>query len=72
MKNYPGPLRGLCDLDEFGTGIGFLDVELFSMLLPTLFLVFAIGRGARAIPHTSGCCRRGRRIAGRAPGLLSS
>lgn len=49
VKNYPEPLRELFDLDEFGTGTGFLNVELFSMLLPTLFLVFAIGRGARAI-----------------------
>ncbi|MGW5383141.1 ABC transporter permease subunit [Nocardia sp. NPDC003963] len=49
LENYPEPLRELFDLDEFGTGTGFLNVELFSMLLPILFLVFAIGRGVRAI-----------------------
>lgn len=49
LENYPEPLRELFDLDKFGTGAGFLNAELFSMLLPTLFLVFAIGRGARAI-----------------------
>ncbi|MEV3965063.1 hypothetical protein AB0M34_29940 [Nocardia sp. NPDC050193] len=41
-EDYPEPLRELFDLDELGTGTGFLSVELFGMLLPTLFLVFAI------------------------------
>ncbi|WP_040793470.1 ABC transporter permease [Nocardia paucivorans] len=49
LENYPEPLRELFELDQFGTGTGFLNAELFSMLLPILFLVFAIGRGARAI-----------------------
>lgn len=49
VENYPEALRELFDLDAFGTGTGFLNVELFSMLLPILFLVFAIGRGAKAI-----------------------
>lgn len=49
LESYPKPLRELFDLEDFGTGTGFLNAELFSMLLPVLFLVFAIGRGARAI-----------------------
>lgn len=49
LQNYPEPLRKLFNLDTFGTGTGFLNTELFSMLLPILFLVFAISRGARAI-----------------------
>ncbi|WP_327147061.1 ABC transporter permease [Nocardia sp. NBC_01329] len=49
LENYPEPLRELFDLDEFGTGTGFLNAELFSMLLPILFLVFSIARGAKAI-----------------------
>ncbi|MEV2225803.1 ABC transporter permease subunit [Nocardia vinacea] len=49
LENYPEPLRKLFNLDQFVTGTGFLNAELFSMLLPILFLVFAIGRGARGI-----------------------
>ena len=49
LKNYPEPMRKLFNLDQFFTGAGFLNGELFSMLLPILFLVFAIGRGARGI-----------------------
>ncbi|MEV5837616.1 ABC transporter permease subunit [Nocardia sp. NPDC052112] len=49
LRNYPEPLRKLFNLDQFVTGTGFLNAELFSMLLPILFLVFAIGRGAGGI-----------------------
>ncbi|MFX0577857.1 ABC transporter permease subunit [Nocardia nepalensis] len=49
LKNYPEALRKLFNLDQFVTGAGFLNAELFSMLLPILFLVFAIGRGARGV-----------------------
>jgi ABC-2 type transport system permease protein len=49
IENYPEPLRKLFNLDEFASGQGFLNVELYSLMLPILFIVFAIGRGARAI-----------------------
>ncbi|WP_227999584.1 ABC transporter permease [Nocardia australiensis] len=49
LTNYPEPIRKLFNLDQFFTGTGFLNGELFSILLPILFLVFAIGRGARGI-----------------------
>ncbi|WP_406230355.1 ABC transporter permease subunit [Nocardia sp. NBC_01009] len=49
LDSYPEPLRKLFNMDAFVTGTGFLNAELFSMLLPILFLVFAISRGARAI-----------------------
>ncbi len=49
LRSYPEPLRKLFNMDQFMTGTGFLNAELFSMMLPILFLVFAIGRGARAI-----------------------
>ncbi|WP_067901365.1 ABC transporter permease subunit [Nocardia vaccinii] len=49
LNNYPEALRKLFAIDEFSTGTGFLNTELYSMLLPVLFLVFAVSRGARAI-----------------------
>lgn len=49
VQNYPEPLRKLFNLDEFASGQGFLNVELYSLLLPILFIVFATGRGTRAV-----------------------
>ncbi|MEV4129551.1 hypothetical protein [Nocardia sp. NPDC049707] len=49
LNSFPEPMAKLFNMDQFMTGTGFLNAELFSMLLPILFLVFAIGRGARAV-----------------------
>lgn len=49
LEGYPEAMRELFDLENFGTGTGFLNGELFSALLPVLFLTFGIGRGARAV-----------------------
>ncbi|HEX6871516.1 MAG TPA: ABC transporter permease subunit [Micromonosporaceae bacterium] len=49
LKNYPEAMRKLFNMEDFGTGTGFLNTELFSALLPILFIVFSIGRGARAV-----------------------
>lgn len=49
LESYPEPMRELFNLEDFGTGAGFMNAELFSLLLPILFIVFAVGRGARAI-----------------------
>ncbi|HEX6076416.1 MAG TPA: ABC transporter permease subunit [Micromonosporaceae bacterium] len=49
LANYPEPMRELFDLEEFTTGTGFFNVELYSLLLPILFLVYGIGRGARSV-----------------------
>lgn len=49
LKNYPEAMRKLFNLDQFTTGTGFLNAELFTFMLPILFLVFAIGRGARGV-----------------------
>lgn len=49
VANYPEALRDLFKLDQFGTGTGFLNGELYSLMLPILFLVYGIGRGARSI-----------------------
>ncbi|MEU4421575.1 ABC transporter permease subunit [Actinoplanes sp. NPDC024001] len=49
LANYPEAMRELFNLEDFGTGTGFLNAELFSAMVPVLFLTYAIGRGARAI-----------------------
>jgi ABC-2 type transport system permease protein len=51
VENYPAALKELFGLGEGGgitTGAGYMDVELFSFMLPLLVLVLAIGSGARA------------------------
>ena len=49
LANYPESMRRLLDLQDFGTGSGFANAELFSALVPILFLAFAIARGARSV-----------------------
>ena len=49
VANYPDAMKELFKLDQFGTGTGFLNGELYSLMLPILFLVYGIGRGARSI-----------------------
>jgi ABC-2 type transport system permease protein len=51
VESYPEALKELFGLSGGGsitTGAGYLDVELFSLMLPLLVLVLAIGSGARA------------------------
>lgn len=50
VESYPDALKALFGLEGGGitTGAGYLDVELFSLMLPLLVLVLAIGSGARA------------------------
>jgi ABC-2 type transport system permease protein len=49
LAGYSESMRTLFGLEDFGTGTGYLNAELFSALLPILFIVFAVGRGARAV-----------------------
>ena len=51
IESYPDVLKSLFGLAEGGditSGAGYLDAELFSLMLPLLVLVLAIGSGARA------------------------
>jgi ABC-2 type transport system permease protein len=50
VQRYPEALKQLFGIGSgsIGTGAGFLDAELFSLMLPLLLLVLAIGSGARA------------------------
>jgi ABC-2 type transport system permease protein len=49
VANYPEALKRLFSLDAITTGSGFMNAELFTLMLPVLFIVFGIGRGARLI-----------------------
>ncbi len=49
LANYPEAMRELFNIDAIATGAGFLNAELYSIILPAMFLIFAIGRGARAV-----------------------
>ena len=51
VENYPDVLKSLFGIAEGGditSGAGYLDVELWSFMLPLLVLALAIGSGARA------------------------
>jgi ABC-2 type transport system permease protein len=52
IESYPDVLKSLFGIAEGGSltsGAGYLDVELFSLMLPLLVLVLAIGSGARTL-----------------------
>jgi ABC-2 type transport system permease protein len=46
---FPEELGKLFDFDAMTTGPGFLNAELFTLMLPILFLVYGIGHGARLL-----------------------
>ena len=52
LDNYPEALKSLLGLTgavDITRGAGFVDTELFSLMLPLLAIVLAIGSGARTI-----------------------
>lgn len=50
VESYPDALKTLFGLTgDFVTGPGYLDAELFSLMLPLLAIVLAIGSAARAL-----------------------
>lgn len=50
LANYPPAFKALFgEMNAIGTGPGYLQVELFSFMLPLLFAIYAIGRGSDAI-----------------------
>jgi ABC-2 type transport system permease protein len=49
LQSYPKALREMFDLNSMTTGLGFMNAELFTMVMPLLFIIFGIGRGARMI-----------------------
>lgn len=52
FESYPESLRVMFNMVEgvsLGTGPGFLHMELFSLVLPLLLIIYAAGFGARAV-----------------------
>jgi ABC-2 type transport system permease protein len=52
VEAYPEALKSLFGISGTGsltTGAGYMDIEFFSLILPLLLLVLAIGSGARQI-----------------------
>ncbi len=49
LENYPEAMRELFNVEAITSGPGFLNAELFSIILPAMFVVFGIGRGARLV-----------------------
>jgi ABC-2 type transport system ATP-binding protein len=48
-RNLPEAMRALIGGGDYSTAAGFLNAELFAFMMPLLFLVVAIGMGARAV-----------------------
>lgn len=49
LDQYPEGLQELFDMEAITTGAGYLNAELFSIMLPAMFVVFGISRGARLV-----------------------
>jgi ABC-2 type transport system permease protein len=52
LESYPEAIKSLFGLAggvDIGTGAGFVDAELFSLMLPLLAIALAIGSGARTV-----------------------
>ncbi len=49
LDAYPEPLRELFNIEAFTTGAGFMNAELFSMMMPILFMTYGIGVGAKLL-----------------------
>jgi ABC-2 type transport system permease protein len=49
LAAYPEAIQRLFDVEAMATGAGFLNAELFSILLPALFIAYGVGRGARLV-----------------------
>jgi ABC-2 type transport system permease protein len=48
-RNLPEAMRALIGGGDYSTAAGFLNAELFAFMMPLLFLIVAIGMGARAV-----------------------
>jgi ABC-2 type transport system permease protein len=49
LSSYPDALKEAFNLGAMTTGTGFLNAELYTLVLPILFLVFGISRGAKLV-----------------------
>lgn len=49
MESYPEAMRELFNVQEMTTGTGFMNAELFSLILPMVFIFYGVSRGARMV-----------------------
>lgn len=49
LESYPEAMREMFDVENMSTGAGFLNTELYTLVLPALFIIFGIARGARLV-----------------------
>lgn len=49
LENYPSEFLEVFNVNAMDTGLGFLNAELFSIVLPAMFVIYAVGRGARLL-----------------------
>lgn len=49
VEEYPEAMQEMFALDQIATGPGFLNAELFSWLLPVMFITYGVGLGARLL-----------------------
>lgn len=49
LANYPSEFLEVFNVRAMDTGMGFLNAELFSIVLPVMFVIYAIGRGTRLL-----------------------
>lgn len=49
LADFPEAMQRLFDLETMRTGSGFFNVELFSIVLPVVFIAYGVGRGSRFV-----------------------
>jgi ABC-2 type transport system permease protein len=49
LSQYPEAMKEVFNITSMTSGAGYLNAELFSMMLPAMFIIFAVSRGARLI-----------------------
>jgi ABC-2 type transport system permease protein len=49
LAQYPEAMKEVFNISEMSTGTGYLNAELFSLMLPAIFIIYAVARGARLI-----------------------
>lgn len=49
LSQYPEAMKQLFNVGSMGTGAGYLNAELYSLMLPAIFVIFAVARGARLV-----------------------
>jgi ABC-2 type transport system permease protein len=49
MAQYPEAMQEIFDVGAMNTGSGYINAELFSLMLPAIFIIFAVARGARLV-----------------------